>query len=86
MIKYKTDQSGDKISRVEVDSETKDTVVIDDFHHKKVTNYEIYFDTFQDAKDYLILVSLETFRLLTVKLTEAVKSLEENQKLTENKD
>lgn len=54
MIKYEADTSWLKISKVEVERETKNSVWINGRRNAKLSGWKSYFDTFQEAKEYLI--------------------------------
>ena len=54
MIKYKTGGWQVKIKEVEVDKETEKCVWIRGRRNSKLSSYESYFDSFSDAKVFLI--------------------------------
>ncbi len=63
IIKYKTNYHGDSIKKVEVVRETDKCVFTDRgglrkvIREAKVSRFGSYFDSFQDAKDNLLLLS-----------------------------
>lgn len=54
MIKYKTENWSSKIFKVEVEKETEYQIIINGRRSNKMSEYECFFDTFEDAKEYLI--------------------------------
>ncbi len=65
IIKYKTNYIDDSIEKVEVVRETDKCVFLlrykrnpnSERRESKISGYESYFDSFQDAKDNLLLLS-----------------------------
>jgi hypothetical protein len=54
MIKYKAEFSWEpRIKKVEVERETDASVFFKEFSERKLTQYHAYFDSFEEAKDYL---------------------------------
>lgn len=57
MIKYKAEcWMGPKITKVEVERTTKSSVFIDGRMERKKTDDKVYFDTFSEAKEWLVMV------------------------------
>jgi hypothetical protein len=54
MIKYKAEFSWEpRIKKVEVERETAHSVFFKGTNERKQTQYHAYFDSFQEAKDYV---------------------------------
>jgi len=54
MIKYKTGGYNELIQKITIDRETETSVFFKGRIERKITNYHCYFDTFDEAKNYLI--------------------------------
>lgn len=72
MIKYKTNGWGrNPIVEVEVDRETESSVVIAGRRRAKVSAYEAYHDSWEDAKAYLMDGAEKSLKSARRKLEEA---------------
>jgi hypothetical protein len=80
MIKYVTN-FGLEIQEVEITRETKNMVVYTNFNGeerkaKKRSEFMNYFDTHQDAKDYLVDKFTKIKKATEAKLVQSIKNLE----------
>lgn len=79
MVKYMT--KFDCIEQVEVERESENSVWIDGRRSSKMTSYECYFDTFEQAKDYLISELLKDIRSAQTRVARLTERLERVQRL-----
>lgn len=54
ITKYKTLSFETRIDKVEVEKETDKSVWVDGRSFRKLSGYECYFDTFEEAKSYYL--------------------------------
>ena len=85
MIKHKTTGLGWKnlIEKAEVERETESSVWIGGRRSAKISSYECYFDTFGEAKSYLLDMARKHLERANGRVSYAEKELDEVIKLAE---
>lgn len=88
MKKYKTSQSLWKpsIEAVEVEKETAQSIWIDGRRIAKLSSYDNYFDSFDDAKNFLCELAKQEISKHRKRLESAQQSLETIRNLAEPKE
>lgn len=84
MIKYKADTIFNQILQVEIDKETDKSVWINGRRTSKISNYESYHNTFQEAKDYIIERQTKRYHRAKENLNSEYLTLQQIKKLTED--
>ncbi len=54
MIKYRTINTANEIFQVEIEKETEHQIVFNGRRSNKMSDYDCFFNTFEEAKQYLI--------------------------------
>jgi hypothetical protein len=82
MVKFKTKNLWNTIQKVEIERETDSYVWINGYRSRKKSEYECFFDTFIEAKEFLIKKAEMSVDSCQINFSEAISRLHKTKSMT----